>query len=77
MQEQTNEDICEKPALPEVIAGHRWYLFVDPSIELAQLDMVANVLHEEYKFLEALLSGEPLPKTQQLEIEVNPYLAAP
>lgn len=50
-----------KPKLPEVIAGHHWYQFVDPSIEPAQLDFVARVLHDEYKFLEALLSGEPLP----------------
>jgi len=75
---QSGDDQSEKPALPEMIAGHPWFRFVDPEIDAAQLNFVTNLLDDEYKFLEALLSEEPLPQTQQqLEVEVKPCLAAP
>ena len=58
----TNDD---KPMLPEFIAGHHWSLFVDPSIDLEQLNFVAKALKEEYDFLDAMLSGKPLPQQNE------------
>jgi len=31
----------DKPILPETIAGHPWFLYVDPMIELAQIESIA------------------------------------
>jgi len=61
--------VDEKPFLPELIAGHQWYLFVDPAIDAAQLQFVAQALQDEYDFLNALLSEEPQPKQTQKQQE--------
>ena len=49
---------AKKPALPEMIAGQPWYRFVDPAIDQNQLLFVTDILNDDYKFLEALLSGD-------------------
>lgn len=47
-----------KPALPDTIGGHPWFLFVDQAIDYAQVEDLTRALNDDYKFLEALLSDE-------------------
>jgi hypothetical protein len=56
----TRQYLSEKPwtVLPEIIGGHAWFAYVDPAIDQAQLAFVTNVLDDDYKFFEALLSQE-------------------
>ena len=73
--EPVADDDCKVgPSLPEFIAGHPWYRFVDPAIEPTQLDFVVSVLQSDYKFLEALLSEEPeasTPDSRQTEPQTD------
>jgi len=41
-----------------MIGGHAWFAYVDPAIDQDQLAFVTNVLDDDYKFFEALLSQE-------------------
>ena len=71
---QSGATDADKPMLPEFIAGYHWSLFVDPSIEQEQLNFVAKTLKEEYDFLDAMLTGKPLPhqtKAAQLQGDHN------
>ena len=51
---------AEKPwsVLPDLIAGNAWFAYVDPAISHEELSFVTDVLDNDYKFFEALLSEE-------------------
>ena len=44
--------------LPDVIAGHPWYLFVDPAIEAAHLQSVVETIKEEWQFFNQHLTQQ-------------------
>jgi len=48
-----------------MIGDHPWYVYVDPEINVFELEFVSEVLNDDYKFLEALLSGGSQPKTTE------------
>ena len=47
-----------------MIGDHPWYVYVDPEINVFELQFVSEVLDDDYKFLEALLSGNSQPNKQ-------------
>ena len=61
---------AEKPwsVLPDLIAGNAWFAYVDPAISHEELAFVTDVLDNDYKFFEALLSEEQ-PTCAKIEAE--------
>ena len=50
-----------------MIGDHPWYVYVDPEINVFELQFDSEALDDDYKFLESLLSGESQPNNKQTE----------
>lgn len=55
---QNIEDLntSEKSALPDLIAGHPWFQFVDPNIDESHLEEVTAVVKDEIDYFFKLVS---------------------
>ena len=63
--DEDEDKASKKHFLPSIIGDHPWYVYVDPEINVSELQFVSEVLDDEYRFLEALLSGESQQPTEQ------------